>query len=103
MPSSSARRSSIDVDQWNDAVERVVAELLNETVSIQAATEALLAEASRPAPEEVNTLTDRLERAQNEALLDLAQASRTGAGPGARGRRSIPTGRAPGFEPVRRS
>lgn len=53
----------------NEKVGDVVAELLSETVRIQAATR-VLSERLEASAEQVNTLTDRLERAQTEALLD---------------------------------
>ena len=53
----------------SDRVSSVVAELLNETVRMQAATQAL-SQKLEASSNEVNTLTDRLERAQTEALLD---------------------------------
>jgi diguanylate cyclase len=63
------RRAQLVDATSNDGVGRVVAELLNETVRIQAATQAL-SQRLEASAEEVNTLTDRLERAQNEALID---------------------------------
>ena len=52
-----------------DEVGKVVAELLDETVRIQAATH-VLSQRLEASAEQVNSLTDKLERAQTEALLD---------------------------------
>ncbi len=83
-------KAQLNDSMGSDRVSSVVAELLNETVRMQAATQAL-SQKLEASSNEVNTLTDRLERAQTEALLDPLDRAQEPARPRACRRRHVRT------------